>query len=139
MLHMRHSSRSGFTIVELMVTTFVMFIVVVVFGGIISASYRQAIAADALASMTRDMHVTMDAIEMDVLASVEIASTSRRGDMNMLDRYGYSAVSNPAPTLQTWKYFGGGGNRRALLLIQYATNLRRGAGSREVLEVKLRL
>ena len=92
MLYMRHSNQSGFTIVELMVTTFVMFIVVVVFGGIISASYRQAIAADALASMTRDMHVTMDAIEMDVLASVEIASTSRRGDMNMLDRYGYSAV-----------------------------------------------
>ena len=132
MLHMRHSNQSGFTIVELMVTTFVMFIVVVVFGGIISASYRQAIAADALASMTRDMHVTMDAIEMDVLASVEIASTSRRGDMNMLDRYGYSAVSNPAPTLQTWKYFGGGSNKRALLLIQYATNLRRGARSREV-------
>ena len=59
MLHMRHSNQSGFTIVELMVTTFVMFIVVVVFGGIISASYRQAIAADALASMTRDMHVTI--------------------------------------------------------------------------------
>ena len=70
MLHMRHSNQSGFTIVELIVTTFVMFIVVVIFGGIISASYRQAIAADALASMTRDMHVTMDAIEMDVLATV---------------------------------------------------------------------
>ena len=63
MLHMRHSNQSGFTIVELIVTTAVMFIVVVIFGGIISASYRQAIAADALASMTRDMHVTIDAIK----------------------------------------------------------------------------
>ena len=72
MLHMRHSNQSGFTIVELIVTTAVMFIVVVIFGGIISASYRQAIAADALASMTRDMHVWRGEYSCAYSANLEI-------------------------------------------------------------------
>ena len=139
MRHMWRSNEGGFTVVELAMVMVIIAMVVGVFSHMLISANQSASISKAKVEISRNMHNSMDAIETDVRQASRFKVSSRDGedtfatDKNFAgstprewgyrsNPYSSSAITDP--------------EKNSLILLQYATNMGRGADSREIVYLR---
>ena len=139
MRHMWRSNEGGFTVVELAMVMVIIAMVVGVFSQMLISANQSASISKAKVEISRNMHNSMDAIETDVRQASRFKVSSRDGEDTFVTDKNF-AGSTP----REWGYrnnpYSSGAvhdpEKNSLILLQYATNMGRGADSREIVYLR---
>jgi len=136
---MWRSNEGGFTVVELAMVIVIIAMVVGVFSQMLISANQSASISKAKAEISRNMHNSMDAIETDVRQASRFKVSSYDGEDTFATDKNF-AGSTP----REWGYrnnpYSSGvitdPEKNSLILLQYATNMGRGADSREIVYLR---
>ena len=139
MRHTWHSSESGFTVVELALVMVIIAMVVGVFSQMLISANQSASISKAKVEISRNMHNSMDAIETDVRQASRFKVSSYDGEDTFATDKNF-----PSAAPREWGYrsnpYSSGAvtdpEKNSLILLQYATNMGRGADSREIVYLR---
>ena len=139
MRRMWRSNEDGFTLVELAMVMVIIAMVVGVFSQMLISSNQSASISKAKVEISRKMHNSMDAIETDVRQAPRFKVSSYDGEDTFATDKNF-----PGATPREWGYrsnpYSSGAitdpEKNSLILLQYATNMGRGADSREIVYLR---
>ena len=139
MRHMWRSSESGFTVVELALVMVIIAMIVGVFSQMLISANQSASISKAKVEISRNMHNSMDAIETDVRQASRFKVSSYDGEDTFATDKNF-----PSATPREWRYRSNpysssaitDPEKNSLILLQYATNMGRGADSREIVYLR---
>lgn len=129
----RHSRENGFTLAELAVVMVIIAMVVGVFSQMLITSNQNASTSKAMVDINRNLHNSMDAIEMDVRQAVRFKASG-------YDDYDtFASDKSISGITHKWSYMDTpyvNGTKVALILLQYATTTGRGSDAREIVYLR---
>lgn len=139
MRHMWRSNEGGFTVVELAMVMVIIAMVVGVFSQMLISANQSASISKAKVEISRNMHNSMDAIETDVRQASRFKVSGYDGEDTFATDKNF-----PGATPREWGYRSNpysssaitDPEKNSLILLQYATNMGRGADSREIVYLR---
>ena len=139
MRHMWRSNEGGFTVVELAMVMVIIAMVVGVFSQMLISANQSASISKAKVEISRNMHNSMDAIETDVRQASRFKVSSYDGEDTFATDKNF-----PSAAPREWGYRSNpysssaitDPEKNSLILLQYATNMGRGADSREIVYLR---